>query len=129
MNPSRDFSFPGFDRLKDLPSLDGLSDREAAHSLSGVQLDLMFQGSPFEDAVRRARERGDRALLAHFIGQWRTALPRLVAGARARQAILDSPAACLLLERMVELLLHPACSPAELEAVAADVQNRLAKLK
>ncbi len=129
MNPAKDFSFPGFDRLKDLPHLDGLSDKEAAHSLSGVQLDLMFKGSAFEDAARRARERNDRVLLANLIGKWRAVFPRLVAGARARQALLDSPAGCLLLERVVELFLHPACTPQELEYAAQRVHEQLGMLK
>lgn len=122
-------SFPGFDALADLPDISRLTDKEAAQSLSTLQLDLIFRGSAFEDAVKRALERNDRKLVAFYLSQWREALPRLLAGAKARQAILDSPAACMVLGRVVELLLHPATTPAELEAAAADVQDRLAKLK
>jgi len=122
-------SFPALEKLGDIPDLSHLTDMEAAQSLSSPQLDVMFCGTAFEEAVRRAMAAGDRSLLASFIGKWRTALPRLLAGARARAAILESPVACFLLDRVVALMLHPDCTPAELQEAAARIEDQLSKLK
>lgn len=121
--------FTALEKLGDIPDLSRLTDREAAQCLSAPQLDLMFRGSAFEPAVRRAMAAGDRALLASFIGRWRTALPRLVASARAKAALLESPVAVFLLERVVALMLHPAATPEALQQVAQQIEDQLLKLK
>ena len=100
-----------------------------ARSATAAEIDLLSKGTSLEAAVRRAMEAGDRKILAVHLEKLLRALPEREAAARAKAAMLASPAAVLLLDKVVALMLHPRTSPDELREAAARIEETLPSLK
>lgn len=100
-----------------------------AYNASGSEIDLLARGTGLELAVKRAMDEGDRQILAVHLETLLRALPEREAAARARLAMLGSPAAVLLLDKIVKLMLHPATAPDELREATTRIEEIFERLK
>ena len=100
-----------------------------AANLSAVEIGLLFKGTSYASGVSQAMTRGDKKIVAHFIERMRQDQPWRESAAKARAALLASDAAVLLLDRCVELMLAPACTPDALREAAEKIYQHMESLK
>lgn len=112
-----------------------MSDQVAQRALtlayhgSAADIDLLARGSGLEGAVGRALAVGDKKLLAVYLERLLREQPEREAAAKVRSAMLDSPAATMLLDRVVTLMLHPATTPEALREAAELISQHMEHLK
>lgn len=100
-----------------------------AHHGTAVEIELLARGSGLETAVGRALALGDKKLIAVFVERLLREKPEREAAAKVRAAMLASPAATMLLDACVRLMLAPATTADTLRAAAQRIETQLETLK